>query len=36
MDIIVPHRIRKKELGGTISEEARKVFLKLKERPEIA
>lgn len=36
MDIIVPHRIRKKELGGTISEEARKLFAKLKGRPEIA
>jgi hypothetical protein len=36
MDIVVPHRIRKQELGGRISEEARKVFTKLKERPEIA
>jgi len=34
--IIVPHRIRKRELGGKISEEARKLFAKLKERPEIA
>lgn len=30
------HRIRKKELNGTISEEARKLFTKLKGRPEIA
>jgi hypothetical protein len=36
MDIIVPHRIKKKELGGTISDEVRKVFAKLKEKPEIA
>lgn len=36
MDIIVPHRIKKKELGGTISDEARKLFAKLKDKPEIA
>lgn len=36
MDIIVPHRIKKKELGGTIPEEARKLFAKLKDKPEIA
>lgn len=36
MDILVSHRIRKKELDGEISEEARKLFAKLKDRPEIA
>lgn len=36
MDIIVPHRIRKRELDGKISDEARKLFAKLKDRPEIA
>jgi len=36
MQILVTHRIRKKELDGTISEEARKLFAKLKDRPEIA
>lgn len=36
MEILVPHRIRKKELDGEISEEARKLFTKLKDRPEIA
>src|SRR3954463_799133 len=36
MDIIVPHKIKKKELGGEISDEARKLFAKLKDRPEIA
>lgn len=36
MDIIVPHKIKKRELGGEISDEARKLFAKLKDRPEIA
>ncbi len=36
MDIIVPHKIKKKELRGEISDEARKLFAKLKDRPEIA
>jgi hypothetical protein len=36
MDIIVPHAIRRKELGGQISDEARKLFAKLKEKPELA
>jgi hypothetical protein len=36
MEIIVPHRIRKRELGGTIPEEARKVFQKLKDKPGLA
>lgn len=36
MEIIVPHRIRKKELGGAIPDEARKVFNKLKDKPGIA
>jgi hypothetical protein len=36
MEIIVPHRIRKRELGGTIPEEARKVFYKIKNKPDIA
>ena len=36
MDIVIPHRIKKKELGGAISGEARKLFAKLKEKPEIA
>ena len=36
MDIIVPHTIKKKELGGTLSEEARKLFAKIKEKPGIA
>lgn len=36
MDIIVPSAIRGKELGGQISDEARKLFAKLKEKPELA
>jgi hypothetical protein len=32
VDIIIPHRIKKKELGGEISHEARKIFEKLKEK----
>lgn len=33
MEILITHRIRKKELNGTISGEARKLFTKLKGRP---
>lgn len=36
MDIIVPHSIRKRELSGQVSEEATKIFSKLKEKPELA
>jgi hypothetical protein len=36
MDIIVTRTIKKRELDGTVSEEARKLFAKLKDRPEIA
>jgi len=36
MEIIVPRRIKKREQGGTISEEARKLFKKLKDKPDIA
>lgn len=36
MDIIVPHSIRKRELAGQVSEEATKIFSKLKEKPELA
>lgn len=36
MDIIVPFSIRKRELDGIVSEEAKKIFEKLKERPELA
>ena len=36
MEIIVPHRIRKRELDGTIPEEARKLFDKLKDKPGLA
>jgi len=36
MDILVPFSIRKKELGGTVSEEARKLFTKIKQKPELA
>jgi hypothetical protein len=36
MDIIVPFSIRKKELSGTVSDEAKKVFAKIKEKPELA
>lgn len=36
MDIIVTRTIKKRELNGTVSEEARKLFAKLKDRPEIA
>jgi len=36
MDLIIPHKIKKRELGGRISNEAQKLFTKLKERPGIA
>ena len=36
MDIIVPFSIRKKELAGTVSAEARKIFEKIKEKPALA
>lgn len=36
MNIIVPHQIRKKELGGEVAVEVRKLFAKLKEKPELA
>ena len=36
MDIIVPFSIRKKELGGTVSAEAQKIFEKIKEKPALA
>ena len=36
MEILITHRIRKKELDGTISEEARKLFTRLTGRREIA
>jgi hypothetical protein len=36
MNIIVPHQIRKKELGGAVAVEVRKLFAKLKEKPELA
>lgn len=36
MDIIVPFSIRKRELDGVVSEEAKKIFEKLKERRELA
>ncbi len=36
MNILVSHRIRKKELDGEISAEVRKLFTKLKDRPELA
>jgi hypothetical protein len=36
MDIIVTQTIKKKELDGAVSAEARKLFAKLKVRPEIA
>lgn len=36
MDIIVPFSIRKRELGGVVSDEAKKIFEKLKERPQLA
>lgn len=36
MDIIVPFSIRKKELDGAVSDEAKKLFEKVKEGPELA
>ena len=36
MDIIVPFSVRKKELAGAVSDEAKKIFAKIKEKPEIA
>jgi hypothetical protein len=36
MNIIVPHQIRKKELGGEVTVEVRKLFAKLKEKPALA
>lgn len=36
MDIIIPFGIRKKELGGVVSDEAKKIFEKMKERPQLA
>ena len=36
MKIIVPHSVRKRELGGEISEEARKIFDKIKDAPALA
>jgi len=36
MDIIVPFSIRKRELDGTVSAEAKKVFEKVKESPKLA
>jgi hypothetical protein len=36
MDIIVPFSIRKRELGGVVSDEAKKIFEKLKEKSQLA
>jgi hypothetical protein len=36
MKIIVPFSIRKKELGGSVPAEAKKIFDKLKEKPVLA
>lgn len=36
MDIIVPFSIRKKELAGKVTDEAKKLFGKIKERPALA
>lgn len=36
MEIIVPFSIRRRELGGAVGDEARKLFAKLKERPQLA
>ena len=35
MDSIGTRTIKKRELDGTVSEEARRLFAKLKDRPEI-
>jgi hypothetical protein len=36
MDIIVPFSVRKREMSGTVSDEAKKIFAKIKEKPELA
>src|SRR5882724_2054621 len=36
MDLIIPHKIKKTELGGVISSEVQKVLEKVKETPELA
>jgi hypothetical protein len=36
VDLIVPHKIKKSELGGIISDEAQKVLEKVKETSELA
>jgi hypothetical protein len=36
IDIIVPFSVRKKELFGTVSDEAKKIFEKIKEKPGLA
>jgi len=36
IEILVPHAIRRREFGATVPEEARRVFAKLKDRPELA
>lgn len=36
MDIIVPFSIRKRELDGLVSDEAKKIFEKIKEGPQLA
>lgn len=36
MEIIIPHKIRKKELGGRIPAEAEKLFAKVKATPGLA
>jgi hypothetical protein len=36
MEIIVPFSIRRRELGGAVGEEPRKIFAKLKESPQLA
>lgn len=36
MDIIVPFGIRKRELDGEVSDDAKKIFEKIKEKPDLA
>ena len=36
MDILVPFSIRKKEFAGEVTDEAKKLFAKIKERPALA
>ena len=36
IEILVTHAIRRREFGATVPEEARRVFAKLKDRPELA